>query len=157
MSDVRFYRLTETRLERALAMMLAMAAERGWRSLVRAPTPALIADLDARLWQGADTPFLPHGLATEPHAARQPVLLTTDPDGNPNAADALFLIDSMGVQPKDLSSFTRVSVLFDGHDDAALATARSQWRTVSAAGLVAAFWAQEPGGRWVMKARSGQG
>jgi DNA polymerase-3 subunit chi len=48
----------------------------------------------------------------------------------------------------------RTCLLFDGGDERALATARDDWRAVRAAGLPAAYWAQERG-RWVEKAAAG--
>ncbi|MGO4611638.1 DNA polymerase III subunit chi, partial [Variovorax sp. 2RAF20] len=77
---------------------------RGWKALVRGGDPARLNALDAHLWTFRDDSFLPHGLAEEPLAERQPVLLSTALD-NPNGGDALFLLD--GAEPGDLSGFAR--------------------------------------------------
>ena len=60
--------------------------------------------------------------------------------GNPNQAEALFLVD--GAEVEDLSGFQRCSVLFDGKDEAALQAARAQWRRFRDAGVSAAYWRQ---------------
>mgnify|MGYP001828694290 CR=1 FL=1 len=46
---------------------------------------------------------------------------------------------------------TTNTTLFDGADPEAVAAARSDWKSVTAAGLSATYWAQEDG-RWVRKA-----
>lgn len=154
MGEVRFYHLTETPLEAALPVMLEACVERGWRALVRGADRGRLAALDAHLWSYRDDGFLPHGLCDEAHAVRQPVLLT-DAAGNPNAAVALFLVDGAAVDLAEAAAMTRVSVLFDGHDGAAVESARKAWRALVGSGMTAAYWAQEPGGRWVRKAESG--
>ena len=51
--------------------------------------------------------------------------------------------------------FERVILMFDGHDEQAVATARDDWKAVSAAGHKAVYWAQDEAGRWVKKAEIG--
>jgi DNA polymerase-3 subunit chi len=45
----------------------------------------------------------------------------------------------------------RVSILFDGNDDTALARAREQWKALTEAGCSAQYWSQESG-HWEKKA-----
>ena len=82
-------------------------------------------------------------------AERQPILLTTR-DGNPNAAQALFLID--GAEAGDLSPHERCIVLFDGRDEAALAAARQKWKAFKAQGLPVSYWQQGEERGWEKKA-----
>jgi len=71
------------------------------------------------------------------------VLLTTGFD-NPNAADALFLVD--GAEPGELAGFARCVVLFDGADDSQLAEARALWSRIKADGLPVSYWKQQARG-----------
>ena len=98
-----------------------------------------IEALDRRLWEYRDDSFLAHGLAHEPGADRQPILLTTGSE-NLNQAQALFLVG--GAAPIDLEAFVRCVVLFDGNDEVALKEARGLWREIKAAGLTAAYYKQ---------------
>lgn len=141
--EVWFYHLERTGLDQALPELLEKTLARGWRALVRTGAPERIEHLDGWLWTYRDDSFLPHGLAHEPLAARQPVLIATELE-NANAAQALFLVD--GAELGDLAGYERCAVLFDGTDEGALGSARLQWRDVKARGLAASYWRQQARG-----------
>jgi DNA polymerase-3 subunit chi len=147
--EALFYHLERSGLDTVLAPLLEKCRARGWRALVRGAIAERLEMLDAQLWTYRDDSFLPHGLADDPRAARQPILLTSAP-GNPNAAQALFLIDGAGLD--GAQSMARVCVLFDGGDSAALAHARAQWKEAKALGLAVSYWQEGEGGRWSKKA-----
>jgi DNA polymerase-3 subunit chi len=137
--EVWFYHLERSSLDQVLPELLERTLARGWRALVRSPMPERLEHLDGFLWSFRDDAFLPHGLAEEPQAEEQPVLLTTAMT-SPNNAQALFLID--GAEPGDLSAFTRCLILFDGRDEAALADARGRWKVLKETGLPISYWKQ---------------
>ena len=137
--EVWFYHLERSSLDQVLPELLERTLARGWRALVRSPEPERLEHLDGFLWSFRDDAFLPHGLADEPDADKQPVLLTTGLEA-PNGAEVLFLID--GAETGDLAGFTRCLVLFDGRDEAALAGARQRWKTLKATGLPISYWKQ---------------
>ena len=141
--EVWFYHLERTGLDQALPELLEKTLQRGWKAIVRTPAAGRIDHLDAWLWRYRDDSFLPHAPASEPDAARQPILLTSDIE-NLNAADALFLID--GAEPGDLSGYQRCIVVFDGADEDQLRTARAQWTAVKARGLPMSYWKQQARG-----------
>ena len=147
--EVWFYHLERTSLDQALPELLEKTLSRGWKALVRTPLPERVEHLDGWLWSYRDESFLPHGLASEPNAARQPVLLTTE-DGNPNGANALFLID--GAEPGSLEGYARCLILFDGRDDGQLKLARRQWSALKAGAAPLSYWKQSPEGRWEKQA-----
>ena len=143
--EVWFYQLERTGLDQALPELLQRTLARGWRALVRSPDLHRLEHLDGWLWSFRDDAFLPHGLASEPHAARQPVLLTPG-EGNPNGAQALFLLDD--AEPGALDGFERCLILFDGKDEAATASARVRWSQLKAGTGLVSFWRQSAEGRW---------
>jgi DNA polymerase-3 subunit chi len=147
--EVWFYHLERTGLDRALPELLDKTLQRGWKAVVRAVSADRLEHLDGWLWSYRDDSFLPHGLAEEPGAARQPVLLTTAND-NPNAAEALFLID--GAEPGALEGYARCLVLFDGKDEDQLTLARRQWSALKAQGAALSYWKQSGEGRWEKQA-----
>ena len=147
--EVWFYHLERTALDQALPELLEKTLHRGWRALVRSPEPGRIEHLDGWLWTYRDDSFLPHGLADEPEAERQPVLLTTG-ESNANAAQALFLLD--GATPGDLAEYERCLILFDGRDATALQDARARWRELKAGGRPVSYWKQSEQGRWEKQA-----
>lgn len=154
MAEVRFYHLTERPLEAVLPVMLERSLERGWRALVRGTAPARIEALSHTLWTWREASFLAHGTPADGAPARQPIWLTCEA-GNPNRADALFLIDGAGAATDELSALQMTAVLFDGLDPAAVERARAQWRDVTGAGLRAVYWAQDERGAWVKRHESG--
>ena len=147
--DVWFYHLERTALDQALPELLDKTLARGWKALVRATGAERLEHLDGWLWSYREDSFLPHGLADEPLAARQPVLLTTA-QANPNHAEALFLID--GAQPGALDGFERCILLFDGRDADAVTLARERWKTFKAAGHPVSYWKQGETRGWEKQA-----
>lgn len=148
MGEVYFYHLTQRPIEDTLRVLLLKSLEAGWRVAVRGRTDAMLEMLDAALWRGADDAFLPHGRAGGPHDALQPVLLTIAAAAN--APDCLVSVEGADVAPEDVTAMARVMVLFDGHDDGALQTAREQWKLLTGAGCGAKYWSEESG-KWQMK------
>ena len=144
--EVWFYHLERSRLEQVLPDLLEKTLARGWRALVRSPATDRIERLDDWLWAYRDDSFLPHGLAGEPLADRQPVLLTAGAD-NANGAQALFLID--GAETGDLAGVERCILIFDGGDEAAVARARGEWTRYKTAGHAVAYWKQGEQKGWV--------
>jgi DNA polymerase-3 subunit chi len=143
--EVWFYHLERTGLDQALPELLDKTLSRGWKAIVRSSSPDRLEHLDGWLWSWRDDSFLPHGLAEEPYAARQPVLLTTG-EANPNGAEALFLID--GAEPGNLQGYARALILFDGKDEGQLGLARAQWKVLKGQGAALSYWKQSPEGRW---------
>lgn len=149
MGAAYFYHLTESPLEQALPMLLDRARGQGWRVLVRGPDRTLLERLDQTLWLGPKEGFLPHGLAGGPHDADQPILLGDQADSD--GFDCVMAIGGADVTPAEVGLKDRVCILFDGADGAAVAHARTQWKTLTDAGCAAQYWSQD-GGRWEKKA-----
>lgn len=145
MTEIGFYHLTVTPLERALPKLLEKTLEAGERAVVRAGSEERVQALNGLLWTYEDRSWLPHGTAKEGHAEDQPVWLTAD-DDTPNGASFLFLTD--GVEAEDVSAFQRVFDLFDGRDDAAVAAARDRWKRGKDASHALTYWRQTDAGGW---------
>jgi len=143
MTEIGFYHLRATPLERALPRLLERALTEGHRVLVLAGSDERVRHLDMLLWTYSDDSFLPHGTPRDGNAARQPVLLSVAED-NPNRATMLVLVD--GVSAARLDEYRRVCDLFDGNDEAAVAAARERWRTAKAAGHALTYWQQTEAG-----------
>ena len=137
---VWFYHLERSGLDVVLPELLEKTLTMGWRAVVRARARERLEHLDARLWAYRDNSFLAHGLADEPQAGRQPIVLTTE-TANPNGAAALFLVD--GAEAGELDGYARCVVLFDGRDEVALAGARAQWSEVKRQGRPVSYWKQQ--------------
>jgi DNA polymerase-3 subunit chi len=123
-----------------------MARAKGWRIELRGTDPARMDALDRALW-GEGGEFRPHGLAGGPHDDDQPILLTVAPAGN---RDCLVALDGAAVTEAEARTATRVCIVFDGAEPEVLATARAQWKAITAAGLAAKFYVRE-GGAWALR------
>ncbi len=145
MTEVGFYHLTATALDRALPRLLGKAHEAGMRAVVLAASEERVAALDAALWTFDPASFLPHGTARDGNAEAQPIYLTTTEE-NPNGATLLVLVD--GVEPGYLDGFARCLDLFDGNDEAAVQAARARWKRLKDAGHTLTYWQQTPQGGW---------
>jgi DNA polymerase-3 subunit chi len=153
-SEVLFYHAERTSLEDVLPGLLEKTRERGWKALVRVGSDERAAALDTHLWTYKEEGFLPHGLDRDAHPAEQPILLTSR-DGNANGAQVLFLAD--GAEPGDwaapeITERTRIVLIFDGRDPAAVDSARAQWTSAKAAGHEVTYWQQSASGKWDKRA-----
>ena len=145
MSDVGFYHLTTTTLERALGQLAERVLATGRRAVVRASSQERVEALNRALWLYGRDSFLPHGSAEDGHAEHQPIYLT-DKDEAPNGATVLILVD--GAEPNDLAPFERCLYVFDGKDEDAVRAARDQWRRLRQAGHSLTYWRQTDQGGW---------
>ncbi|VBB69520.1 DNA polymerase III chi subunit [invertebrate metagenome] len=146
MTRVDFYHLQTWPLEKALPPLLEKVRSAGHRAVLLAGSSARVEAIAALLWTYAPDCWLPHGSTVDGQAALQPIWLTTL-DENPNKADVLVLTDGMDSAHK--AKYWRCLDLFDGHDSAAVASARDRWRACRAAGFVLFYWQQtEPSGGW---------
>lgn len=149
MTEVLFYHLTESTLEKALPALLERSVERGWQVVVQTGSEERRDALDQHLWVYRDDAFLAHATDREDFAADQPVLLTTGA-ANPNGASIRFLVD--GASPPPLDAYERAVFMFDGHDADQLQAARGHWTAMKSAGHQVTYWQQNAEGRWERKA-----
>jgi DNA polymerase-3 subunit chi len=152
MGQAMFYHLTGATLQETLPMLIGKARGAGWRVVVRGPDAAMLDALDAALWLGPADAFAAHGRAGGPHDALQQVLLCAPDQAAP--AQCVMCVGGAQATPQEAAALERLCILFDGHDDRAVAQARAQWKTLTGAGVAAQYWAQEDG-RWTRKAASG--
>ena len=148
MTEIGFYHLTRSALERALPRLLEKAYASGARTVVMAGSSERVEALDQMLWTYDAASFLPHGAARDGDAAAQPIWLTAD-DENPNQAAILVLTD--GATSDHVGDFARCLELFDGNDEAAVTAARARWRDYEAAGHALTYWQQTEQGGWEKK------
>ncbi|MSO69077.1 MAG: DNA polymerase III subunit chi [Alphaproteobacteria bacterium] len=149
MSEIGFYHLRTSPLEKALPRLLEKVVEGGRRAVVMAGSAERMAWLDVTLWTYDPASFLPHGTARDGRPERQPIYLTTTAE-NPNGADVLVLIDAVETAP--IANFARCVDMFDGGDPEAVEAARRRWQARKAEGHSVTYWQQEDGGRWEKKA-----
>lgn len=150
MTEVLFYHLQDTTLEKVLPPLLEKSLERGWRVTVQAGSEERVDVLDGHLWTWRDDSFLPHGTWRDSDARDQPVVLVMD-EGNPNQANVRFIVDGAGL-PEDCATYERVVLIFNGDDDEALGAARAAWSDGKSRGFDLTYWQTDERGRWQKRA-----
>ncbi len=148
MSDIGFYHLVRTPLEKALPKLLERVLESGARAVVMAGSEERVETLAALLWTYHPNSFLPHGSARDGRPEQQPIWLTGQ-DENPNGASILVLTD--GAQSEHLAEYARCLEIFDGGDPDAVSRARERWRDYKEVGHSLTYWQQTESGGWEKK------
>lgn len=148
MTEIAFYHLERTSLEKALPKLLQKTLEAGKRALVIAGSDDRVEDLSGSLWTFDQDSWLPHGSAKDGDPEQQPVWLTTT-DENLNGAQFLFLTD--GATSERVADFERCFELFDGNDSHSVEASRERWKAYKEAGHDLTYWQQTMNGKWVKK------
>ena len=150
MTEVLFYHLQETTLERVLPALIEKSLERKWRVVVQTSSEERADALDSHLWTYREDSFLPHGTWRDRDASDQPIVLSTE-GHNPNQAQVRFLVDGAPM-PDDANLYERVVLIFNGDDDEAAAAARVVWSDCKGRGFEVTYWQPDERGRWQRKA-----
>lgn len=145
MSEIGFYHLTTSPLERALPKLLEKILESGKRAVLICGSEERLDFLNSTLWTLGKLSFIPHGSAKEGFPEDQPIWLTLK-DENPNGSEFLVLTD--GVKSTNLSTYARCLDLFDGNDEEAVSHARDRWKQYKDAGHTVTYWKQTEKGSW---------
>jgi len=145
MTDVGFYHLQKSPLERALPRLLEKVLAADMRAVVMAQSEERVEHLNNVLWTYDPASFLPHGSARDGWAERQPVWLT-ETDENPNGARVLVLTD--GAASDHVADYARCLDMFDGRDEEAVAAARERWKAYREAGHGVTYWQETDRGGW---------
>lgn len=148
MTETLFYHLERRTLDEVLPELVQKSLERGWKALIRADSAERAETIDTLLWTFDDQAFLPHAQRGDGDTARQPVLIGVE-ESNDNDAQILFCI--CAAAPSDwtgVSNLSRIVLLFDGRDEAALGAARTAWKDAKAAGHDVTYWKESPSGKF---------
>jgi DNA polymerase-3 subunit chi len=144
--EVDFYQLAGTPAEQVIASLAEKVLDAGGRLLIVAEDEAFLGKLDRLLWDQGSNNFLPHGLAGGAEDARQPILLSPNPDA-PNQARNMLIAD--GTWREAALTYDRSFYLFDSNN---LDGARLAWKLLAGReGVERRYWKQE-GGKWIKKA-----
>ena len=145
MTQISFYHLLYTPLERALPKLIEKILESGAKAIIRTASTERANELSDALWTYDQNSFLPHGTVRDGNPGRQPIWITAE-DENPNGSDILVLTD--GASAGDLGSWRRCLEMFDGRNEAAVIEARRRWTMYKTADHDLIYWQQSERGGW---------
>jgi len=148
MTETLFYHLEKRSLYAVLPDLIEKTIKRGWRALIKTESAERADAVDNLLWTYNEESFLPQAQSGDGKAERQPVLITVE-DGNPNAAQVLFLVGGAPAPSWNADgTFSRIVLVFDGRDENALSRARAAWKSAKEAGHDLTYWREGSGGRF---------
>ena len=141
-----FWQLSSGSIEQVVALIAGRARADGARLLVVDGDAARRGATSRALWETKPEAFLANGDAGEPHAERQPILLSETCEAT-NGARLAIIAD--GQWRDEGEGFDRAIMLFD---DAGTPAAREVWRRFDGReDVIRSYFAQEDG-KWVKKA-----
>ncbi len=146
MTEISFYHLTTTPLERALPKILEKSLAAGLRSVVMVENDEQAELLNQICWTYDPNSFLPHGSANDPHPEKQPIYITANPEA-PNRPNMLVVTDGSELELTD-QAIRKVIDLFDGQNPAAVEKARTRWKNYKASGHALTYFKQNESGGW---------
>lgn len=145
---VRFYQLAALPLDRALVGVITKAWERRLAVCLLVHDDRHARWLDDLLWREPIEGFLPHGLWKSPDCARQPVLISLEPDERNGATVAVV------ATPKPLPDPAMFDLIIDfvhGQDAEAVNASRRRYLHYRDQGCTMEYWTQTERGRWQKK------
>ena len=139
---VDFWQLSSDPAEKVVAMIAARVLGEGERLLVVAKDAERRRAVSKALWDARPDAFLANGDASEPHAERQPILLSDTSEAANEASHVIFADGEW----RAAEGFARAFLLFD---EASVEEARGVWRSLDGGeGLERSFFRQD-NGKWV--------
>jgi len=147
MTEISFYQLTKTPLNKALPQLLEKILSSGNRAVLIAKKEENLKDIDTFLWSYSTIRVVPHGTKEDGYSEEQPVYLTLNEE-NPNNSDVLVMTG--GSEPNFIKSFSRCLDIFDGNNEEELSMARERWKKYSNSNedLTLSYWKQNEKGSW---------
>lgn len=148
---VQFYHLLSTSRERAVPKLMEKVLASGSRAVMILDSDAALKTMSDALWANDPASFIPHGSPRDGQPEAQPIFLTLT-DTNPNGADILCVLD--GSLASSAANYKKILDVFDGANDAQVASARGRWAHYKAQGYALQYIRQQPGGSWKMEMES---
>lgn len=142
-----FWQLSRDPAERVVALIADRVRGEGEKLLVVARSADEREAMSRSLWGAKPEAFLANGDAFNPHAARQPILLSETCNAE-NGARYVVLAD--GRWRDEAAAFERAFLLFGQSD---LEAARAIWRQFDGReDVVRSYFEQDESGKWVKRA-----
>lgn len=145
MTEISFYHLRHTPLEKALPKLMEKIYASKKRAIILAANEQAVEALNQLLWSYSTKTFIPHGSHQDGFIEEQPIFLTHREE-NPN--DATLLVVTDGRTPTSLKQFERCFDLFDGTQPESLQAARNRWKQYKTEGFPLTYWQQTEKGGW---------
>jgi DNA polymerase-3 subunit chi len=142
---IQFYHLTNMPLQMALSRLVKKIWESGMHVCITADS-AQQDVISKALWEQEGAVFLPNCAAEEADAAQHPIVIAAEPT-TVNQAEIVVITNGVEYQPT-MPAFSKVLMMFDGQNDAALQRARQLWKHYQQQGYSLIYHQQQEGGGW---------
>ena len=145
MTEISFYHLTSSTLEKALPKLIEKIYSLGLKIVILCENNELIQIIDEILWSYSTKTFLAHATYLDPHPEKQPIYIT-DKEENPNQASILIKIGEN--IPNYFNEFDKYLDIFSGNNQNELAAARSRYKIFKSKESTIKYWKQDESGNW---------
>jgi DNA polymerase-3 subunit chi len=135
-------------LDQAIVGLIDKCLERRWRVQVASPSMDRLKALNAGLWTLEPSSFIPHGLATDPGADAEPVVLAETALPILNRADVALLLDGARLSVTDAPTLSRCLWVFEDGDTPTRDAARAGFKAARGAGLKTRYYIEAEKGGW---------
>ncbi|PCI01708.1 MAG: DNA polymerase III subunit chi [Alphaproteobacteria bacterium] len=149
MSEIRFYHMEQSTIDKALPAITMKAVQSGKKILIKAADKKEVKRLSDLLWSFRGDTFLAHGMDGDKNAEQQPVFVTTKDD---NVNEAKILILTGGCTHEDVAQFDLTCEMLDGRVESQIADARARWKVYKEADHDLTYWQQDDNGAWGKRA-----
>lgn len=148
MTEVNFYHITQTPLEKCLPQLVTKIYNAGFKSLVIFKDQEILDIYNKLFWTAGRISFLPHASYDEAQSERQPVLLTID-DKNLNNANLKLIVGAAKFDNDNLPE--KLLFIFNGNDSEELKFARQQYVDLKKQNFKIKYYQQTDKNGWVLK------
>jgi DNA polymerase-3 subunit chi len=145
MTEVSFYHLSSSPLEKALPKLVEKIYSLGSRVTILCENQSLIPVIDDLLWSYSTKTFLAHATCNDPLKEKQPIYITNSEE---NPSDASILISIGENIPSNYNQFEKYIDIFSSSNDKELVAARVRYKKLKELGKQIKYWKQDQTGNW---------
>ena len=145
MTEVSFYHLTSSSLEKALPKLLEKIYQQELRTVILCENEQLIPIMDDLLWSYSTKTFLAHATHLDPMPEQQSIYITNKEE-NPNNASILISIGES--LPHYWQAFDKYLDIFSSNNEQELQSARERYKKLKEQGHIIKYWKQDDKGGW---------
>lgn len=148
MTEINFYQLRSTPLEKALPKLVEKIYDHQKRVVILLDSEERLNELNAVLWTYSPGSFLPHGSKNDSDPEDQPIWLTTENE-NPNQSNILIVTNESVIDKTQ--DYEKILDFFNGLDADSLQKARERWLHYKKENHKLTYWEQTESGGWENK------
>ncbi len=143
MTEINFYNITKSSVEKLLPRLLEKILQEGSNISFLFKNIEVLQYMDDFLWTYKKESFIPHSTDDSMYYNSQPILLSLK-DENINNADVLVTIE--GFLTENINKYMKIIDIFDGNDKEIFEDALVRIEKIKNKGYKVSYWKQDDSG-----------